>query len=72
MSFMNKSFANMTAIPRKIGVLPEDMSSPQRAVDQVRGKRRIKGGSVFARSFQRSTRSSSFGQQAEQGQHLTL
>ena len=72
MAFANRAFSNATGIARRVNVLPEDTKSPQRAVDQLRGKRRIRGGSIFARSFQRSTRTSSFGQAAESGQHLTL
>lgn len=72
MAFANKAFSNATGIARRSGVLPEDATSPQRSIDILRGKRRTKGGSIFARSFQRATRSSQPGQQAESGVHLTL
>lgn len=62
MPFANKAFGNATALSRKASVLPEDASSPQRTIDMMRGKRRIRGSSIFRNASQRSVRSSSYGQ----------
>lgn len=51
---INSSFRRATSIPRKIGVLPENLTSPQKAADIVRGKEAPKKGAVFSKPLART------------------
>lgn len=48
-SLVNKVFSNMTAIPRKLNILPEEMKTPQGAIDVVRGKTQPQGNSLLGK-----------------------
>ena len=64
---MNSAFNNATGGARKVNFLPEDTSSPQRAIDQARGKRRLRGSAISRRGYQRAVGESSFSKASSQG-----
>lgn len=50
-NILNSAFRRATSIPRKIGVLPENLTSPQKAVDIVRGKEAAREGAASSKSL---------------------
>ena len=48
------AFRNITAIPRKLNILPQNFATPQGAVDALRGKKPVRGKSVFGKALNRS------------------
>ena len=54
----NKAFGNMTAIPRKLGIIPKEMKTPQGAIDVVRGKTKPQGSSLLGRPLTQLGRTS--------------
>lgn len=68
-ALINKSFSRATSIPRKLNIIPEEASTPQKSFDVIRGKIKPKGRSLFGKPLTEIGRRSRtlLGTELEQG-----